>query len=473
MKEFYGTAKLHKKGFRRSTILKLARYLESDRLLRYVNADIIWDRVIAIEYAGREKTYDLEIEGLHNFIANGMIVHNSHSTAYAMISYRTAYLKANFPVEFMCALLTSERDNTDKIVEYVNEANRMGIRVLPPDINESSALFKVIDASTIRFGLLAVKNVGGGATESIIRARQAGNFSSLEDLCKRLDLRLVNRKVLESLIKCGALDSFRLSRAQMVAALDAVLQSASRTQKESAKGQLSFFDTAFAGGGFKGSANIIPQVKEWPEPQLLAFEKEMLGFYVSGHPLARYARQLKRFASASTSTLLQHKDEDEIKIVGLIAKIKQTTTRAKQEKMAILKLEDLEGLVEVLVFPRAYQKVARYLQPSTVVLIKGTLNLKEDTPKILLNDLLPFEEIYKLITGLHLNLSGVRENTFESLKELLVQAHGNVPIYLHLDTPTKSRIQLVVGENLYVNPSEKLIQDIENLLGEEHLSLVL
>ncbi|MFA4888339.1 MAG: DNA polymerase III subunit alpha [Candidatus Omnitrophota bacterium] len=404
---------------------------------------------------------------------SGYGFNRSHSAAYAMISYRTAYLKANFPVEFMCALLTSERDNTDKIVEYVNEAGRMGIKVLPPDINESEALFKVVDGSTIRFGLLAVKNVGGGAVESIITARKDGQFKSLEDLCKRIDLRLVNRRVLESLIKCGAMGVFCANRAQMVAALDIVLETASRTQKEIAKGQLSFFDQVFIAGGFKATTNELPQVKEWPEPQLLAFEKEMLGFYVSGHPLARYARQLKRFASTSTSTIPQHKDEDEIKIVGLIAKIKQTTTRAKQEKMAILKLEDLEGVVEALVFPRAFQKVSRYIQPSTVVLVKGTLNLKEDTPKILVNDMLPFAEVYKMITGLHLNLSGVRENTFESLKELLLSAHGSIPIYLHLDTPTKSKIQLVVGDNLFVSPSEKLIQDIEDLLGEEHLSLVL
>ena len=405
---------------------------------------------------------------------SGYGFNKSHSTAYALISYRTAYLKANFLVEFMTALLTSERDNTDKIVEYVNEASRMGLKVLPPDINESEALFKVVDKNTISFGLLAIKNVGRGAVESLIEARKKGRFTSLEDLCQRIDLRLANRKVLESLMKCGALDSFNLARAQMVASLDIILESASRTQREKAKGQMSFFDRGLRDNGFKeSSVKNLPYVKEWPEPQLLAFEKEMLGFYVSGHPLARYARQLKRFVSTSISSLHQHQDQDEIKIVGLIAKIKQTTTRAKQEKMAILKLEDLEGVVEALVFPRAYQKVWRYIQPNTVVLVRGNLNLREDTPKIIVNDLFPVDEIYKLITAMNINLAGVRENIFESLKELLTASHGNIPIYLHLDTPTKSRIQLVVGEGLYVNPSEKLIQDIESLLGEDRLSLVI
>jgi len=404
---------------------------------------------------------------------SGYGFNKSHSSAYALISYRTAYLKANFPVEFMCALLTSERDNTDKIVEYVNESARMGLKILPPDINESDALFKVVDKKTIRFGLLAVKNVGRGAIESIIHARREGPFKSLEDLCQRIDLRLVNRKVLESLIKCGALDGFNLARAQMAVSLDRIMEFASRMHREKASGQISFFDQGFSENGFKGMANNLPQVKEWPEPQLLSFEKDMLGFYVTGHPLAHYAPQLKRFTSFSTANLSQCNDGAEIKIIGLIAKIKQTLTRQKQEKMAILKLEDLEGAVEVLVFPAAFQKVSRYIQPNTVALVRGRLNLREDTPKIIVNDLFPMDEVYKLITGININLSGIRENLFESLKGLLLSSRGNVPIYLHLDTPAKSRVQLVVGEGFYVLPSEKLIQDIESLLGEERLSLVI
>ncbi|MEI6631297.1 MAG: DNA polymerase III subunit alpha [bacterium] len=397
----------------------------------------------------------------------------SHSAAYALISYRTAYLKANFPVEFMTALLTSERDNTDKIVEYINESNHMGIKILPPDINESNALFEVVDENTIRFGLLAVKNVGRGAIESVLEARGDARFSSLEDICRRIDLRLVNKKVLESLIKCGALDSFGLARAQMVSGLETVLGSAARKQKEQAKGQLSFFDQGLDKSGFKESINELPQVKEWPEPQLLAFEKEMLGFYVTGHPLARYANQLKRFTSTSTINLAQHNDGEEVKIVGLISKIKQTVTRVKQEKMAILKLEDLEGVVEVLIFPQAFQKVSVYIQPNTIVMVSGRLNLREDTPKIIANDLFPIEEIYKLIASLNINLSGMQENIFASLKEILAGSRGNIPVYLHFSTPAKPKTQLVVGEGLFVSPSEKLIQDIENLLGEERLTLVI
>lgn len=404
---------------------------------------------------------------------SGYGFNKSHSAAYALISYRTAFLKANYPVEFMTALLTSERNNTDKVVEYVNEANRMGIKIQPPDINESDALFKVTGDSVIRYGLLAVKNVGVGAIESIIEQRKIGLFNSLQHLCSSIDLRLVNKKVLESLIKCGALDSFKMPRAQMTASLEKMLEHSSKAQRERSAGQLSFFDHSLSRFGFNNTQIELPQVKEWPEPQVLAFEKEMLGFYVSGHPLARYAAQLRRFASTSTSKLLLHKDEEEIKLVSLIAKIKQTVTRAKQEKMAILKLEDLEGVVEALVFPKTFQKVSRYILPNTVVLVKGILNLKEDTPKIIVNDMIPMDAAYKLISAININLTGMQENIFVSLKELLSANNGQVPIYLHLDTPAKAKIQLIVGESLFVNPSEQLIGKIIDLLGENRLSLIL
>ncbi len=403
---------------------------------------------------------------------SGYGFNKSHSAAYAVISYQTAYLKANYPVEFMTALLTSERDNTDKIVEYVNESNRMGLEVLPPDINESEALFKVIDPKTIRFGLLAVKNVGAGAIESIISSRRKeGPFKSLEDLCRRVDSRLVNKKVLESLIKCGALDQFNAPRAQMVAHLEKIMDISSKAQREKATGQMSFFEMGAGTNGFSHSLNNLPKVHEWPEPQVLAFEKEMLGFYISGHPLARYSNILRRFSSSTTSRLAQHQDGEEIKIVGLIEKIKQTLTRAKQEKMAIIKLEDLEGAVEGLIFPQAYQKVSRYLQASTVVLVTGRLSLREDTPKIVVNDLFPVEQIYRMISGININLSGLRENIFESLKELLTASPGRIPVYLHLDTASRSRVQVIVGDGLYIDPNENVIHQISSLIGEERLTL--
>ena len=428
----------------------------------------------AVKKGVKESTAAKIFDQIEYFSGYGF--NRSHSAAYAVISYRTAYLKANYPVEFMTALLTSERDNTDKIVEYVAEAERMGIEIAPPDINTSYALFTVESEKKIRFGLLAVKNVGKGAVESVIESREKnGPFKSLEDLTQRIDLRLANRKVLESLIKCGALDLFKVSRASMFASLDNLLESASRVQKDRSSGQISFFDQVDASQskGFSRVASTSLDIKEWPEPQLLAFEKEILGFYVSGHPLARYARHLKRFASSIINDLHQHKDQDTVKVIGMITKIKQTVTRSKQEKMAILKFEDLEAVVEVLVFPATFQKVARYLQPNSVVMIKGKLNLKEESPKIIANDLFPIEQIYKLISAVNIDISGIKENLFTSLKEMLSSFPGAVPVYLHLNTPAKSKIQLLVGDELFVSPSEDLIRNIEDLLGEEKLTLIM
>jgi DNA polymerase-3 subunit alpha len=259
----------------------------------------------------------------------------------------------------------------------------------------------------------------------------------------------------------------------MFSSLEHILEYSSKAQRERSSGQISFFDAPEGGNGFSPVKQTTTEIKEWPEPQLLSFEKEMIGFYISGHPLARYARQLKRFTSSQIDGLPLHKDQDTVKLIGMITKIKHTVTRAKQEKMAILKLEDLKAIVEVLVFPKTFQKVSRYLQPNSVVMVRGRLNLKEEAPKILADDLFPIEEVYKLITGLTVNVSGIRDTLFSSLRDLLMSFPGKTPVFLHLDTPAKSRVQLLVGENLFVAPSEQLINGIEELLGEEKLTLTL
>ena len=404
---------------------------------------------------------------------SGYGFNKSHSAAYALISYRTAYLKTNYPVEFMAALLTSEKDSTDKIVEYVNEVKKMGIEVLPPDVNESGDIFTVIDEKNIRFGLIAVKNVGQGSIESMLQARDKhGKFKSLEDFCENIDLRLVNRKVIESLIKAGAMDFFGLYRAQLMLRLDQTLEASSKAQKEKTKGQLSFFDLG-PDNGFKKTVVDVPQIREWPEPQLLAFEKEMLGFYVTGHPLARFASQLKRFACSSIASIPSHKDGDTVKMAGLIIKIKNTVTRKSGEKMSILKIEDLEGTIEVLVFPESYKQNSRYIQPNSAVLVSGRLSLKEESPKIIANSILPVEEAYKQITKIDINIAGIRENLLHSLKEKLVQNSGQTPVYLHVDIPHRARYQILVGDELYVQPNQSLIHDLETLIGEKRFSLTI
>ncbi len=406
---------------------------------------------------------------------SGYGFNRSHSAAYAVISYRTAYLKANYPVEFMTALLTSEKENTDKVVEYVKECGQMGITVLNPTVNESFSKFTVENDKTIRFGLLAVKNVGKGAIDSIVEVRSKGGmFKSLEDFCERVDLRLVNKKVLESLIKCGAMDSFGFFRSQLMSMLGECLEQSAKSHRDRDSGQLSFFDIDEAGAsGFKRFTVNVPQIKEWPEIQLLGFEKDILGFYISGHPLVRYEHLLKRFSSCSIAHLSGRQDQEEISIVGLINKIKLTTTRAKAEKMAILRVEDLTSIVEVLVFPNTYKQVSKSIVPNSVVLIRGKLNLREDIPKILASNITPIDESYRMISAINIDLSGLKENILTALKEKLALSPGSVPVYLHLGSSSVQKTKILVSQDLFVQPRPELFNDIEDLLGEERFMLTL
>jgi len=407
---------------------------------------------------------------------SGYGFNRSHSAAYALISYRTAYLKANFPVEFMTALLTSEKENTDKVVEYVNESNRMGIKILPADVRKSFAKFTVEDKNSIRFGLLAIKNVGRTAIDSIVEMRdKEGGFKDFFDFCEKVDLRVCNRKVLESLIKCGAFDGFGLYRSQLMSMLDECLSEASKLSRERSKGQLSFFDAGPDEGeaAFKRHIPQPPKIKEWPEIQLLAFEKELLGFYVTGHPLARYAHLLNMFSSCSIAHLKDRRDGEEIALVGLINKAKHTVTRAKSEKMAILMVEDLEDMVEVLVFPAAFRQCSQNTTASSVVFLKGRLDLKEDRPKIIANNILPIEEAYNLVTAINIKLPTTRENILDSVKEKLASHPGQTPVYLQLHTPQKERVKVLVGSQLFVSSNEALIKELSELLGEEQISLAI
>ncbi|MCX5657300.1 MAG: DNA polymerase III subunit alpha, partial [Candidatus Omnitrophica bacterium] len=322
----------------------------------------------------------------------------SHSAAYALISYQTAYLKSNFPPEFMTALLTSEKDNTDKVVQYINESNRMGIKVLPPDINESFANFTLVSEDTIRFGLAAVKNVGQGAMEQIVQARNKNNsFRDLCEFCERVDLRTVNHKVMESLIKCGAFDSLGLKRSQLMSMLDDAIEMANSLQHDKSTGQLSFFSDEKE-SMFKKGFKPIPQINEWPESQLLTFEKEMLGFYITGHPLTKFEDILKVYSSSKISALTNLNDGREVFLCGMIAKLKKVTTKRQNERMAIIMLEDLSGYVEGVIFPDVYEKYEKYASVNQCVFVRGKLQLREEAPKIIVTELFPLEEAQKRFT---------------------------------------------------------------------------
>ena len=405
---------------------------------------------------------------------SGYGFNRSHSAAYALITYRTAYLKANYAVEFMCALLTSEKDNTDKVVEYVKAAEEMGITVLPPDINESQLEFNVIDEKTIRFGFLAIKNVGQGAIESIVENRQKeGPYKSIFEFCKRVDLRLANRRVLESLIKCGAFDSFKIFRSQLMAVVERALEMGTKSQKEIAAGQFSFFSMAEGEGGFKHDAETLPKIKEWPKNEILSYEKEILGFYLSGHPLAHYRTEMKEFVKHTTKDLKGVVDGQEAKIIGIINGIKLTTTRKGNERMAIVKIQDMEGEVEVVIFPSTYPNVAEILKEGAVVVAIGRVGFREDSANIVATDIKKIEEIYKTIKSINLDVSTVNQSALGSLREKLSLFPGKTPVYLRLNTREFKSVQILVGEDLFVTPSEALINEIKDLVGAESFSLTM
>jgi DNA polymerase III subunit alpha len=423
---------------------------------------------IHIDRKVADKIFNL-IEYFSNYGFN-----KSHSAAYALISFRTAYLKAHFPVEFMAALLTSERDNTDKVAQYIEECRRQGIRILPPEVNESFAHFTVVNDS-IRFGLAAVKNVGEGAIDSIVTARKKhGRFKSLYDFTEHVDLRLVNRKVTESLIKCGAMDSFKLHRSQMTAMLDHALEIAGVLQKDRLNGQFSLFDDFNADDKLKSRFQHVPEIKEWPESQLLAFEKELLGFYISSHPLARYEKSLRLYASSNTQTLGQLHDGDEASIGGIITKAKYTFTKRNNEKMAILRLEDLKGTVEVLVFPRSFKAAEKNIAEDAIVFIKGRVNLREDTPKIMAEEILPLEDArnkYTQALSIELITTALERETLSQLNDILKRHRGHTPVYINFTTPDKKKVQIAAGKDLSVLPTDALITEIEALIGDGVVSV--
>ena len=443
-------------------------------MLKYATSDIYWDSIESIEYISVENTYDIEMENVHNFIANGIIVHNSHSTAYAMISYRTAYLKANYRVEFMTALLTSERDNTDKVALYINESIKTGIKILPPDVNESYANFTVVDEG-IRFGIAAVKNVGQSAIESIIDSRaKYGKFKSLYDFTQRVDSRLVNRRVIESLIKCGAFDSLGLYRSQEMAILEKALDIAGGMQKDKLNGQHSFFDTFDMQEDFQKTFQEVPAIPEWPENQLLASEKEMLGFYITKHPLASFEKLLNSYSTCPVANLRTLRDGEEIRLGGIISKVKITVTRRTKEKMAIINLEDTTGTVETLIFPKVYQKFSELIKVDSMVFITGRINLREDEPKLLPDEIIHLESVKSRFTkAMLINLStpGLDKLQLDSLKNILTKHRGKIPVFLNFEQPTGKVVSVSTGRNYAVKPDDSLIEELESLCGNGAIKL--
>lgn len=417
----------------------------------------------------KENNLDLKkAEGVFDlmemFAAYGF--NKSHSAAYALVAYHTAYLKAHFPVEFMAALLTEDMENTDKVIKNVSEVRSMGIEVHPPDINASDRSFTVSDES-MRFGLGAVKGVGSAALESILEVKRDKPFNSLQDFCERVDLRKVNKKVVEALIKCGAFDTLGGKRAQFMAALEEAMEIGQRLQRERDSGQDSLFGSneivSVAGNGY----GILPDVEEWEEKILLSNEKEALGFYVTGHPLARYSDSIKRFSTCEAAALAERNDKEQVRVAGIVAGIKELMTK-KGDRMAFVTLEDLSGSIEMVVFPETYAASMELLKGEEPLLVSGELDVGEESCKMLANEVSLLRDVKETMTELiHIRLTtpGLDEMQMRQLKGIIQRYRGGCEVKLHIVIPNRSETIIRLPETLRMAASDEAMADAEQLFG--------
>ena len=471
------------RGIRRDTLEHLADRLESPALQSLVDPAMGWSRPKRFVIDGVEPTYDFEVPGARSFIANGIAVHNSHAAAYGLVAYQTAYFKANYPVEFMAALLTSEMGDTDKIVKYIEECRAMGIRVEPPDVNVSAVQFSVA-GDTVRFGLAAIKNVGEAAMQSILKSRSGeGTFRALEDFCARVDLRLVNRRVVESLIKAGAFDSLSLTRAHLLATTDTALESGQRQQRDRAEGQGSFFEMMPAvapAARTSAPAEITP---EWEADQRLAFEKEVLGFYISGHPLARYRGVVEPLGVTTSGDLAAKGHGSRVLLFGHANGLKETSTKGGN-RMAFFTLEDMDGTVEVTVFPEPFKSAAACLRSGEAVLVRGRVDDGDKGRVVLAEDVRLLAQALAESDGRSRNSGGTSEPNacrirvtpgedpsavLAAVRQLCGEHPGRVPVFLHLVLDGQEVV--VRARGLSVDGSRELVAEGESRLGPGAVSV--
>jgi DNA polymerase-3 subunit alpha len=403
----------------------------------------------------------------------------SHSTAYALLAYQTAYLKANYPWHFMAALLTIESQNTDKLALYLGECRELGVPVLPPDLNASELAFTVTPEG-VRFGLGAVKNVGEGAIASILKARaEQGKIDSIFTLCEEVDLRLTNKRVLESLIKAGACDSVFTNggggdasrlRSRLLASVDRALEHGGRIQRDREKGQSQLFMNTDEGAA--GMAVPLADAPPLTEAQQLAYEKETLGLYLSGHPVERVAADLKRYGARTTAELVS--SEADVAIGGIVASFRLLKTR-KGDRMATFSLEDAAGSVEVVIFPEAYARAASLIEPDALLVVRGKLEKDDETTRLLAADVLPFSAVSDQLTrevAIRLLLPPHGRPTFEALADLFMRHRGDRPVRFELELRGSHpmRVSADVGR-IRVRPSERLRQEVEQICGQGTVSL--
>lgn len=412
----------------------------------------------------------------------------SHAGAYGLVSFQTAYLKANYPLEYITALCNSEigrsvagkEDEESKLSTYIQDADKMGIKLLVPDVQKSEAKFSIQDGS-IRFGLTAVKNVGEGAAESIAAARaEKGSFKSWEDFIGRVNLHAANRKVLESLIKAGAFDCFGTSytatRAELMAKLDKSLEFAQSQNKDLVIGQGSLFEPE----AFADTNSLKLKVEAWSEHDALAFEKEVLGFYLSGHPLAQHQHELVAYSQYRLDRLPPGAEDTRnapiVRLAGMIANCKKLITKEKKEPYARFKLEDLNGEIEVVVFPKSYAAgLAKYIVPNSLVVVRGRLSGRDSTNELLAEDIMTMNEAKQRIApfsgAIHLKVSslGLEDSAIDRIKQIIKVHPGESPVVLDVSVPGQG--EYAIETDMRVKYSPKFFQDVEGLLGQDSWEL--
>ncbi|BBL81432.1 DNA polymerase III subunit alpha [Thermus thermophilus] len=424
-----------RRGLSRATVGRLAALTGSLALLRLAEAEVYWDRVEAVEPLGEEEVFDLTVEGTHTFVAEDVIVHNSHAAAYSLLSYQTAYVKAHYPVEFMAALLSVERHDSDKVAEYIRDARAMGIEVLPPDVNRSGFDF-LVQGRQILFGLSAVKNVGEAAAEAILRERERGGpYRSLGDFLKRLDEKVLNKRTLESLIKAGALDGFG-ERARLLASLEGLLKWAAETREKARSGMMGLF----------GEVEEPPLAEAAPLDEItrLRYEKEALGIYVSGHPILRYPG----LRETATCTLEELPDlardlppRSRVLLAGMVEEVVRKPTKSGG-MMARFVLSDETGALEAVAFGRAYDQVSPRLKEDTPVLVLAEVEREEGGVRVLAQAVWTYEELEQAPRALEVEVEAslLDDRGVAHLKSLLDEHAGTLPLYV--------RVQGAFGEAL-------------------------
>jgi len=438
--------------------------------------------------AGKAKQiFDL----LEKFAGYGF--NKSHAAAYAILAYQTAYLKAIYPVEFFCALMTNDMADTEKLGQYIAEARTMGIEVLAPDVNESQVYFAPAQSGAgvsparavqrtptegrrdarptlgIRFGMAAVKGVGEIAVEALLKARkEGGRFQSLANLCERVDGRSVSRKVLEALIKCGACDCLGQTRATLFAQLERTMARAASIITDRQCGQASLFGALEERSTQQAEAGA--SLQEWPEHELLAHEKELLGFYVTGHPLTPYASILEKYALANTTMLAQLPPRSLTRIGGLIAAVQNGVSKKTNKPYALVTLEDLEGSVQLLCLNENCDKFRELLVPGKAILVIGEVNLGDDRPKIFPQEIMLLENApqrYTKQVHLRLHTAHLKPERLEALHELIMAHPGKCPLFLCFVRPTGEVIFMETHDKFFVTPSRELQQAADEQFGEE------